>query len=415
QKEVIESGEFEQPADEQAITVSKVKFKNNKLTLQMNGDFVYNPAEATMAGGAEAPPVHYVTDNKDIVAVDNAGNFYPMGQGKTTVTAYCGKKKTTCNVTVVSYTNDISIINEKNEDVTGKTLELHGGQKAFLTVSFDPYDSTDSRKVTWKSSHKKAVSVKDGILTVSEVKAETTVTITATVNSKSSDSGKISRTVTIRVIPAVPDKNSSADKTHKLSLKVAKKSGSKMSLVTTEGKNSKELTINIKGENDISEGEFLIEECISTNPDVVEVAMPGALAIEGKNAKTTATVTAKSPGVAYIVVKSRSAENAAGDRNVKRCKVTVTSPATAIRAESGTLKIEQIGTRKTITMRRGTNGTVKVALDPAYSTDAGKIKVKASGGISYKNGIITAGKLKPAKLVVQCGKLKETVYVTVTK
>ncbi|MCR4586210.1 MAG: hypothetical protein K5686_10860 [Lachnospiraceae bacterium] len=83
--------------------------------------------------------------------------------------------------------------------------------------------------------------------------------------------------------------------------------------------------------------------------------------------------------------------------------------------KSGTLTVAD----KKSTMRKGEKGTVEVMLNPEFSTDLGKLKITGSGGISIKNGIIYAKKItksgKPAKITVRCGKLKETIEVTVTK
>ncbi len=69
-------------------------------------------------------------------------------------------------------------------------------------------------------------------------------------------------------------------------------------------------------------------------------------------------------------------------------------------------------------LRKGEKGTVEVVLSPEFSTDLSKVKIKAGGGITVKNGVIFAKKItknKPAKLTVSCGKLKQVIEVTVTK
>ncbi|MCR5177458.1 MAG: hypothetical protein K6C95_00575, partial [Lachnospiraceae bacterium] len=401
--------------EEKAVKVTKLAFERNKLTIQTSTPFVSNPATPVFTGEGETPAVHYATENRDIVAVDQSGNFYPVGQGSATVTAYCGNKKTSCKVTVVSYTNNLYIINEDNEDVTGGEMSIAGGQQAFLTVLFNPYDSTDPRNVTWKSDNKK-ITVKKGLVTAKEVTEETTAVITAVVKATDPSNGskiKISRTVTIKAIPAVPEKAVTNDKSHGLTVT------KKKSMVTTENNNIKEITVKITGKKNTTGDEFEILSIASTNEDVVEAGVPEAPVVSGKGQTCKLPLTAKHPGTAYIVVKSRAKASEDGKVNIRRCKVTVKSPVQAVHVEDGTLDVEQNGTKKTITMRKGTKGTVEVVLDPEYSTDLGNIKIKATGGITYKNGIITAGKVtkagKPAKLKVTCGKKKETVYVTVKK
>ena len=112
-------------------------------------------------------------------------------------------------------------------------------------------------------------------------------------------------------------------------------------------------------------------------------------------------------GTAYIIVKTYSPGSS--EPNVKRCKVSVTKPASAIVVKSGTLNVSY----KKIEMRKGQNGTIEVSLDPAFSTDAGKLKLSGSGGVKLKNGIIYAVKAKDGKITVKCGKLKEVITVTV--
>ncbi len=416
QNEVIEPEGFEVPPEEKSVKVSKLEFENSKLTIQRNTPYVANRAKPVYTGEGEAPAVHYVTENKDIVAVDQTGNFYPMGQGSAKVTAYCGNKKKTCKVTVVSYTSDISILDEENKDVTDGEMSIAGGQKAFMTIVFNPYDSTDSRKVTWKSDSTDITVSKSGIVSVRQITSETTAVITATVNvTDPSNGGKIqiSRKVTVKGVPGNVEKAASNDKTHTLSTTSSK------NMVTTEGSNTKEIQIRIIGKKKVSEGEFEISGVSSTNTDVVDVGILSSPQFLGKYQNYKLPLTAKKPGTAYIIVKSRAIGAEEGSYNVQRCKISVKTPAQAIRVESGSLNVADSGSNKTVTMRKGAKGTLEIGLDPEYSTDIGIIKVKGSGGVSYKNGIITATKVtksgKPAKLKVTCGKKKQIVYVTVTK
>ena len=134
---------------------------------------------------------------------------------------------------------------------------------------------------------------------------------------------------------------------------------------------------------------------------------------EGNKGSGKAVISANKAGTAYIIVTTSSDDGKSV--NVKRCKVTVSSPATDIKVESGSLAV----TDGKMTMRKGSNGTVEVKLDPEFSTDLGKLKLSGSKGIKVKNGIICATKVSgennPAKLIVRCGKLKKEIEVTVSK
>lgn len=389
-----------------SVKVNALKFAKNKLVIQKNGETVANPVMTKAAAGAEVPEVYYVTENADIVAVDKQGKFYATGIGETTVTAYCGNKKATCKVSVVCYTQSISVMNEDLEDVSDGKIEMKGGEQTFLTVSFDPYDSTDARTVKWKSDNKK-VSVKNGIVTAKEVKEAVSAKVTATVKYTDPKTGKtadLSRTVTVNVKPVEVPKASSADNSH--TLKTAKKLTLNMSDAV---KASAELKIDLKAKKgDISAIRLSVE---TTNSEVVSINSVSSVAADGKNGSATLKLEAKAAGTAYIIVKTSGTE---GKENVQRCKVTVSNPAKGIVISSGTLKVSN----KTMTLRKGSKGTVEAVLDPVYSTDLGKLKISGKG-ITVKNGIIYANKItktgKPATITVKCGKLKETISVTVTK
>ncbi|MCR5177484.1 MAG: InlB B-repeat-containing protein [Lachnospiraceae bacterium] len=398
--------------------VASLKFANYKsLVLEKDAEPFANPAESKPAPGKELPQLYYLSANTDIVIVDKNGTFYPMGLGETTVTARCGKKTATCKVSVVCFTESLRILNADLEDVTGGAIEMKGGEQAFLTASFDPYDSTDPRAVTW-SSNSKDVTVKSGLVTAKLVKNSVNARITAKYKATDPTSKKlVSKTAefTVNVSPVDVPKASAADKTH--SLKLSKKT---MKL-NTEGTNEHfDLSITVtpakKSKLTVAEGAYEIAECFSTNENVVTVSDTPALEVSGKKGVTGATVSAVAPGTAYIVVKSKSTES--GDKmNIALCKVTVTSPATAVSIESGTLEVNESADKKTMNMRLGQKGIVEIELDPEFSTDCGKVKLTGSGGVVVKNGVIFAKKVtkknRTAKLTVKCGKKKNTVYVTI--
>ncbi|MCR4586211.1 MAG: hypothetical protein K5686_10865 [Lachnospiraceae bacterium] len=228
--------------------------------------------------------------------------------GEATVTAYCGNKKASCKVTVVCYTSTISLINSDHEDVSDGKMEMKSGEQAFIKVSFDPYDSTDSRNVKWKSDNKK-VSVKNGIITAKETSESVTAKITATVKATDPVSGKLadlSRTVTVNVKPLEVPKASAADKSHTLKLKKAVK------MIAAEGSDTTELAISLtaKGKTDIVNVRILSVE--SSNNDVVSVNKLSSVTTDKNKGIATATLSAKTAGTAYILVKST-----AGDGSVE--------------------------------------------------------------------------------------------------
>ncbi len=408
---VAEEVKEELPGDSDTTTkVEKLSFIKSKLTLQRNQPAEANPAIADMAQGT-APAIVYVTDNKDIVAVDEAGNFWPMGVGETSVTAYCGNKKACCSVTVVSYTTAVSIRDMSGAEVSGSVIEMKGGEQRFLTVSFLPYDSTDPRDVSWKSNDKN-VTVKNGLVTAKEVTQPVTASITATVKATDPVSGKASIEVTgsvqVTVTPVIVEKPASADKGHSLSLKK-----SKLKLITSEGGNTAELGISLTAKKDTDITTVKILSVESSNTDVITVEAPASVTVDGKKLNAAAKITAKNAGTAYVIVKSAESDS---DRiNVKRCRVSVTSPAKSITLKSGTIEVSE---NKAV-MRKGEKGTIEIKLDPEFSTDLSKIRISAAGGLSIKKGVICARKTtkpgKPAKITARCGKLKQEIEVTISR
>ena len=396
--------------------VKSLKFGKKKLILTKNGNPAENPATAAVKTG-DAPQVYYTTSNAGIVAVNKDGVFYPTGQGVAKVTAYCGNKTAVCDVTVKSYTENIVILDEKGSDVTDQTQIMKPGEQAFYTVSFDPYDSTDPKKVTWSTDNLK-ISVKNGIVTAKEVKKDTAATIKAAVNYTDPSSGrsrKLTKSFRVEVSPVKIEAAKSADKTHTLAL--AKKN---LSLKTGGSGVGSDLGITIipkSKELSIENGDFSIS-CNSSNESIVTVGEPEKLSVSGKKGVSAVKLTAKEAGTAYVIVTTTS--RISGEKvNVQRCKVTVTSPATAIAAKSSSLDIKESGGKKTLTMRKGSYGVIEAVLTPEYSTDLSKVKISAKGGVTVSNGILYAKKEtaagKSATLTVTCGKLKDTVEITVTK
>ena len=390
--------------DEKSIAVSKLVFGAKTLKMAL-GESKDNPASATPLNGGELPEIHYVTSNSDIVGVDSSGTFMGKNKGTATVTAYCGNKKAVCNVTVSSYTTDIIIQDHDGIDVTAGNIELKAGQQELLTVGFVPEETTDPRTVTWRSSNPKAVKIAGGLITAAEVKSAEEAEITATVKITDPATGKtgktIERRVKVSVVPVLVPAVSANDKSHTLAI-----GKSSLKMVTTDGQNEVALGITVTPKKGTALSDISFISAESTNEDVITVDVSELAAdTSGKKAVAQAAITAHAPGTAYVIVRTKS-EGAAGE-NVKKCKVTVTSPATNI-----TIREDSI------TMRQGSYQYVKAFTFPVFSTDAPKLKITGSGGVTVKNGMIyakTVTKSKPATITIKCGKVTKKISVTVTK
>ncbi len=389
--------------DEKGIAVSKLVFGAKTLKMTVGGS-TDNPATPTPAKGVTPPDIHYVTSNADIVSVDSSGAFTAKKSGNATVTAYCGNKKAVCNVIVSNYTTDIVIRDHDGTEVTDSSIELKAGEQELLTVGFVPEETTDPRTVTWRSSNSKAVKVAGGLITAAEVKNAEEVEITATVKVTDPSTGKtgktVQRKVKVNVEPVAVPAVSANDKSH--TLKIGKSS---LKMVTTEELNTSEIGITVSPKKGVVLSDISLISAESTNEDVITVeATELTPDTSGKKAAAKATITAHAPGTAYVIVRTKS-EVAAGE-NVKKCKVTVTSPALEITVDE-----------ESITMRQGSYQYIKPAVNPGLSTDAPKLKISGSGGVTVKNGVIyakTITKAKPATITIKCGKVTKKISVTVT-
>ena len=128
----------------------------------------YDPPDTT-----EDKTVTWATSNPDIATVDETGKVTGVKIGSATITAKVGTHTASCSVTVVALIHNISL------DKTELTLDRNTGD--FLTVSYDPPDTTEDKTVTWSSSDPDVVTV-DSTGKVTGVKIGT-ATITSTVGS----------------------------------------------------------------------------------------------------------------------------------------------------------------------------------------------------------------------------------------
>ena len=118
--------------------------------------------------------VSYFSSDNSVASVTRSGEVTGKGGGRATIYAITEKGlRASCEVVVVKKLQGISLDKKEAELLEGETLSLN--------VSFDPADTSDEKKVTWKSSDESLVAVDEkGVVTAVEPTYGEKVTITAT-------------------------------------------------------------------------------------------------------------------------------------------------------------------------------------------------------------------------------------------
>lgn len=144
--------------------ISKAKVSVNKgktITLKMSGT---------------KQTVKWSTSDKKIATVSNKGVVKGVKKGTATITAKVGSKKYTCKVTV---NNTVAL---KSISLNKKSLTLETDEEYKLKVTYNPSNTTVSKKVKWSSSDESIAEVdEDGRVYAWE---PGTATITAKVGDK---------------------------------------------------------------------------------------------------------------------------------------------------------------------------------------------------------------------------------------
>ena len=136
---------------------------------------------STLTPSNTTDSVTWESSNTDIATVNSSGVVTSKAVGSCAITATCGSKSATCNVTVRIACTGLSL------NKTSHTMNLYKYQNSTsadnsvtLTATVAPANTTDS--VTWKSSNTNVATVSNGVVAA---KAAGTCTITATCGSKS--------------------------------------------------------------------------------------------------------------------------------------------------------------------------------------------------------------------------------------
>lgn len=155
-----------------AAVVAVESVKLDKTTLQL-----IKGQEATLTAtvtpdNATDKTVAWSSSDASIASVDQAGKVTAVKSGKVTITAAAGEKSATCEVTVTTQVQSVSL------DRT--TVSLEEGQTTTLTATISPNDA-DEQTVTWTTSNAATATVANGVVTAV---AEGSAVIKASAGSK---------------------------------------------------------------------------------------------------------------------------------------------------------------------------------------------------------------------------------------
>lgn len=151
------------------VTVETPKISKTKATVSKGKTITLK-----MSGTKQT--VKWSTSNKKIATVSNKGVVKGVKKGTATITAKVGSKKYTCKVTV---NNTVAL---KSISLNKKSITLETDEEYRLKVTYNPSNTTVSKKVKWTSSDEDIAEVdEDGWVYAWE---PGTATITAKVGDK---------------------------------------------------------------------------------------------------------------------------------------------------------------------------------------------------------------------------------------
>ena len=166
------------------VPVESVSLDHSSITINKYDSWTLSATVSPK--NATEKTVAWSSSNTAVARVDQSGTVTGAGSGTATITASCGGKSATCEVTVVVPVVAVSL--------NYSSISLEEGQNRQLTASITPFDATD-QIVTWSSSNTSIATVTDGLVTA---RSEGTATITASCGGKSATCAV---TVTKKVIP----------------------------------------------------------------------------------------------------------------------------------------------------------------------------------------------------------------------
>lgn len=177
------------------IPVQSISLNKTKAFTMARGTEDALTVISTPANALTGKKITWTSSNSKAVSVDANGDIKAVGVGKATVTAKVENKTASVDITVNAPLNSIQI--------NKSTLTLRKGATESLNVAYDPEDTTDSKKVTWKSSNPsvatvdangKVTALKDGVTDVTATVGTKTATCKVTVKEEPLTSISLNKT-----------------------------------------------------------------------------------------------------------------------------------------------------------------------------------------------------------------------------
>ena len=122
----------------------------NKLTLEKGNTETLIPSILPL-DTTEQKIVFFSSSNENVATVNGDGEVTAVGSGTATITANCGGKTTTCQVTVKVPISGITL--------NKTTLTLYKGMNETLTATILPTDTTEDKTINWSSSDTSVITV----------------------------------------------------------------------------------------------------------------------------------------------------------------------------------------------------------------------------------------------------------------
>lgn len=140
----------------------------------------------------------WTSSNEKVATVDENGVVTAVDAGETEITAKVAGKEATCKVTVKAPIESI--------ELSEASLELEAGEDKELTVTYNPKNTTDEKKVTWSSSDDDIAKVDENGKVTAVKGGKATITATTANGKTASCDVKVKIHVEEMKVPTEPEK-----------------------------------------------------------------------------------------------------------------------------------------------------------------------------------------------------------------